>query len=115
MKIAMFFARLFGKRKKTTQPKVANPDVGLYWTVEGCVISKMRKETIQDVSTAFSSLPASIKHRMAFSPKAGEWLPRAHWWRSFLYQVLEPSEAARAMQRIARWYRCCIRDLPRDG
>lgn len=75
-----------------------------YSTVEGCALSRIDKEIRDKAQDAFHGLPYEEQHRMTFSPKDGEFLERAQFWRSLLEPVITAEQRRKAMIMIIGRY-----------
>lgn len=84
---------------------------GFYSTVEGCAISNCEKEIADAAQRAFSRLPDSEKHRLAFSPKAGEFAERAAFWKDLLKPDMSEQQYRKAILALIRQYIRIKRDL----
>lgn len=100
--------------KVTAQPVKSLPLIrcgGLYSTVEGCVLSNCDKEIDYAAGKMFGNLPYEEQHQMMFSPKNGEFIERANYWRELLRPALSPKQLNKAMREIVHWYIHIKKDL----
>ena len=101
-----FFVDRRKARKKSIGPiKHNEPGFSFYDTVEGCVIWNLTPDIRKAAASAFRALPYEAKHRMAFSPKDGEFCERAQIWSAILRPVMSRNQYSAAMIAILRWYR----------
>lgn len=84
---------------------------GFYSTVEGCALSHCEKEVVNAAQRAFSRLPDSEKHRLTFSPKAGEFAERAAFWKDMLKSDMTEQQYRKAILTLIRQYIRIKRDL----
>lgn len=77
---------------------------GFYDTVEGCTLSHCGREIRDIAQKAFYTLSPEVKHSLAFSPKDGEFVKRAQFWKTLLSFVMTSSQRRKAMIRILHWY-----------
>lgn len=100
------------ERKKgnevTVQKKIAIPYIsvgaGFYNTVEGCTLSWCGEDIVARSYKAFNSLPNEEKQRLIFSPKDGEFVERAKFWKNLLKSVMTEKQCHIAMNHIIHWY-----------
>ena len=96
------------------EEKVQIPDIqprGFYSTVEGCALSHCEKEIVNAAHGAFSRLSDSEKHRLTFSPKAGEFAERAAFWKNLLKPNMPERQYRKAILTLIRQYIRIKRDL----
>ena len=84
---------------------------GFYSTVEGCALSHCEKEIVNAAQRAFSRLSDSEKHRLTFSPKAGEFAERAAFWKNLLKPTMPEQQYRKAILTLIRQYIRIKRDL----
>lgn len=77
---------------------------GFYSTVEGCTLSWLDRETVKIISAAYDELPVEDKMRLAISPKDGEFIERAYFWRDMMALVLNEKQLHIAFRKILCWY-----------
>lgn len=77
---------------------------GFYNTVEGLTLAGLDKKIVNSSQGAFNGLSEDVKNLMYFSPKDGEFVDRANFWRYLLEPVLTAEELRTAMICILRWY-----------
>ena len=82
---------------------------GFYDTPEGCNLNHCGRVIDREAREAFAALPYEEKRRMCFTPKAGEYVERAEFWRNMLEPVLTDKELRAAMMRLLRLYIYCKR------
>lgn len=100
------------ERKKgneiTVQKKITVPYISVgasfYDTVEGCTLSWCGKDIVVKSQEVFNSLPDEEKKRLANSPKHGEFVERAIFWKTLLKPVMTEKQCHIAMNRIIEWY-----------
>ncbi len=99
--------RFFVNRRRARKKPIehSEPSVSFYDTVEGCVIGNLGPNVRNAAAGAFKALPYEVKHRMAFTPKNGEFFERAQIWSAILRPVLPQNQHSAAMIEILRWYR----------
>ncbi len=98
-----FFVNRRKARKKPTGH--SEPGVSFYDTVEGCVLWNLPPDICKVAAGAFRALPYAVKHRMAFTPKNGEFCDRARFWSAILRPAMSQDQYSAAMIAILRWYR----------
>lgn len=104
--VQFFVDRRKARKEPVQQVKHREPSVSFYDTVEGCVIWNLPPDIYEPAARAFRELPYEVKHRMAFSPKNGEFCERAKLWKEEVLQpVLSQKQSSTAMIAILRWYR----------
>lgn len=84
---------------------------GFYSTVEGCALSHCEKEIVNAAQKAFSRLSDSEKHRLTFSPKAGEFAERVAFWKELLKNDMPEQQYRKTILIIIRQYVRIKRDL----
>ena len=78
---------------------------GFYDTVEGTVLASLSMEIANAAKDVFYKYADEQRHRMMFSPKEGELLERAHFWRELLIKsALTDRQYRIAMARLIRRY-----------
>lgn len=77
---------------------------GFYNTVEGCTLSWLDQEIVDQAIIAFYNLPDAEKHRLQFSPEDGEFIERAKLWRNIMGTVMTEKQCHIAMNCIIHWY-----------
>ena len=91
------------------QIPVITMSTGLLNTIEGCTWwNHLSRDTYQKIKEEYREVPETIRNQMMFTPKHGERVGRAKWWRVFLQSFLSEKEVARAMVALIKWYRYCI-------
>lgn len=78
--------------------------VSFYETVEGCTLSNCGHDINGVALEVFRGLPYDVQHRLAFSPKNGEFIERAQYWKSLLNPVMTEQQCRKAMLAIIGWY-----------
>ena len=96
-------------KKKVQIPVIQSG--GFYSTVEGCALSHCEKEIVNAAQRAFSRLSDSEKHRLKFSPKAGEFVERAAFWKDLLKPDMTEQQYRKAILTLIRQYIRIKRDL----
>lgn len=84
---------------------------GILDTVEGCTLWNCNKDVFDEIQDTFNILSVEEKRRLAFSPKNGEFIERASFWRALIASVLSPEQTRKAMLSILQWY-IHIKQLP---
>ena len=77
---------------------------GFYNTVEGCTLDRLDREITHKAEEAFCSLSEEEKYKMQFSPKNGEFVERARFWRNTLSPFMTEKQCYIAMHCIIHWY-----------
>lgn len=77
---------------------------GFYNTVEGCTLSHLDREIVFRAQEAFAGLADDEKYRLQFSPKNGEFIERARYWKGILKPVMTEKQCLVAMNCIIGWY-----------
>lgn len=75
-----------------------------YNTVEGCVLSYCSADIRKSAQGAFLALPYEKASQLENPPKDGEFIERAHFWRSILEPVMTPEQCRKSMIAIIHWY-----------
>lgn len=75
-------------------------------TVEGCVLS-WYPSLYEGFMSVFDNLPERIQRKLVFSPKHGEYVDRARFWKERLCSALPPKQYHDAMVLIIRHYVKC--------
>ena len=86
-------------------PAVKPRYVGFLNTVEGCTLYNRGKAVFGPVEAVFDALPYELQHRLAFSPKPGQLMERAAFWRETLIGTVPELVYHKAMIAILSWYR----------
>ncbi len=103
--VRFFVDRRKARKEPVGSVKRSKPSVSFYDTMEGCVIWNLTPDIRQAAASAFRALPYEAKHRMAFSPKNGEFCDRAKFWSATLRPVMPQDQYSAAMIAILRGYR----------
>lgn len=74
-------------------------------------LSRCEREIVNAAQRAFSRLPDSEKHKLAFSPKAGEFAERAAFWKELLRPDMPEQQYRKAILTLIRQYIRIKRDL----
>ena len=74
-------------------------------TIEGCTLSNCKESGVCVIAQkAFSELPYDIKCLLSNSPKDGEFVERANFWKRLLQPVMTSKQYHVAMTEILNWY-----------
>ena len=96
--------------KKTRTLPCYEVNAGFLGTVEGgCLFAASRNDVYPTVKAVFDTMPPATRHILLFSPKTGEWVERAQFWREALRQALPDQQYYVAMSIILKWYIRCVK------
>lgn len=74
-------------------------------TVEGIQLyNQCDRSTYSIAEAVFYDLPYGTRHALECSPKDGELLERAQFWKEALRPAMDPKQLPTAMIAILRWY-----------
>ncbi len=90
--------------RKTRELPVYTIGPGFYSTVEGCTLSWLDPKMVKIISAEYDRLPIEDKKRLAISPKDGEFIERACFWRNMMEPVLTEKQLHLAFKKILCWY-----------
>lgn len=100
------------KPKKTCTIPCYEVNAGFLGSVEGCCLyAASRKDVYPTVKAVFDALSPATKHALLFSPKPGEWVERAKFWRDTLRPSLSDRQYYAAMSIILKWYIRCVKGV----
>ena len=77
---------------------------GFLNTVEGCKLVNGDSSVYENVKQVFDGLSYELKNKLIFSPKDGEFIARAQFWKSVLKPVMDPKKYSLAIYLILHWY-----------
>ena len=92
------------KVESTISVPVIQFGCSFYDTIEGCTLSWCNSETVEASRKAFHSLQPEEKQLFTQSPKDGEFIERALFWKELLAPVMTPKNCHIAMIKIIEWY-----------
>ena len=96
-------------KEATVRLPVITVGLGLLDTVEGCTLwNHTTKPQRSALMAAYRAVDEPTRRAMAYSPKRGEFVRRAAWWRDLLEGVLAPEDVPGAMVAVISWYRRII-------
>lgn len=78
---------------------------GFLNTVEDCCLWNGPRDVYLAAERAFDALPNATKHRLAFSPKDGEFCERVRTWRELVAPAMSPEHCRAATITVLQWYR----------
>lgn len=108
------FSRVINRIKPKKLCTIPHYDmkIGFLNTVEGCCLfATSRKNVYPTVKAVFDTMSPATRHALLFSPKSGEWVERAKFWRDTLRPALPDREYYIAMSIILKWYIRCVKVL----
>lgn len=77
---------------------------GFLNTVEGCKLVNGDSSVYENVKQVFDGLSYELKNKLIFSPKDGEFIARAQFWKSVLKPVMDQKKYSSAIYSILQWY-----------
>lgn len=77
---------------------------GFLNTVEGCKLVNGDSSVYENVKQVFDGLSYEQKYKLVFSPKDGEFIARAQFWKSVLKPVMDHKKYSSAIYSILQWY-----------
>ena len=122
IKSAVSIFRDMRKARRTARENEANgimmlpklQGASLFNTVEGTVLSYCGKDITEAACKAFKELNHEKRNQLCFSPRNGEFIDRADFWRELLSSVMTEKQLRKAMIRIIHWY-IHINHLNKEG
>ena len=79
------------------RPRVKPRSVGFINTVEGGVLYNCGKAVFEPAKAVFDAFPYELQHQLSFSPKPGQLMERAAFWKAALIDMVPPPVYHKAM------------------
>lgn len=80
-------------------------NTGFLGSVEGCcLLAASQKDVYLAVEAVFDKMPSATRHALLFSPKSGQRVARAKFWRDTLRPALPDRQYYTAMSIILKRY-----------
>ena len=110
VKAVQYFDQQRKNRKEKKAPVKVLPiykqGPAFYNTIEGCTLSNCSKMADAAGRMAFNRMPYDLQKAMMLStPEQGDFVERAHLWRTYLRLVAPDKHSHVAMVSILSWYR----------
>lgn len=90
--------------RKVAELPFINCGPGFLNTVEGCKLVNGDYSVYENVKQVFDGLSHEQKYKLVFSPKDGEFIARAQFWKSILKPVMDTKKYSLAIYSILHWY-----------
>lgn len=90
--------------KKVVDVPVINCGPTFFNTVEGCRLINGEYQIFESAKQAYDKLSQDEKYKLAHAPKDGEFIARAHFWKSVLRTTMDSKQYRTAIYLILSWY-----------